>query len=366
MTRPLTLDDLTRLQIPTDPTISPDGRTVVYSLRSTLGDEESAAGSATGPTAGSDGSDGSASGPAAGSGRGDDAGADSDAGAPTLPDADRYRLWMVGAAGGDARPLTTGRSDTSPRFSPSGDALAFVRAAGGPGQLYLLDMTGPGEPRQLTTLPLGAGAPVWSPDGGRIAFTAPVDRAASPTDDAAAVGKRRASAPQLSRALQYKADGAGMLGTLRTQLFVLDVATGASRQLTDVDGHLGAPSWHPDGSRIIVSGSLAVDGDVDGTFETYVVDPGEEEKQGSLESVGFTGGLAALGRWTPDGRDLLIVGRLTVEVGHANLLRVHEDGELVADLAAALDRNIMPGGPGYPGGVPQVASDGVDAAVLCS
>ena len=40
MTRTLTLDDLTRLQVPTDPTISPDGRHVVYVLRSTLGDED--------------------------------------------------------------------------------------------------------------------------------------------------------------------------------------------------------------------------------------------------------------------------------------------------------------------------------------
>ena len=97
MTRPLTLEDLTRLQVPTDPTISPDGRTIVYSLRSTLGDEEPATGSATGSAAGSDGS---ATGPADGSGggaaptSGSDAIADPEpAGALPLPDADRFRLW---------------------------------------------------------------------------------------------------------------------------------------------------------------------------------------------------------------------------------------------------------------------------------
>ena len=61
-------------------------------------------------------------------------------------------------------------------------------------------MTGPGEPRQLTTLPLGAGAPVWSPDGNRIAFTAPVDRAAAAGDDDAAIGKRRAHRARRSAA----------------------------------------------------------------------------------------------------------------------------------------------------------------------
>ncbi len=232
MTRSLTLDDLTRLQVPTDPTISPDGRHVVYSLRSTLGDEDVT------KTVDVVARDAESSGPQA------------------LPDSDRERLWIVGAAGGEARPLTTGRSDTSPRFSPAGEALAFVRAVDGPGQLYLLDMTGPGEPRQLTTLPLGAGAPVWSPDGNRIAFTAPVDRAAAAGDDAAAIGKRQGSAPQVSSAVGYKADGAGMIGTLRTQLHVLDVASGAVRQVTDVDGHLGGPSWHPDGTQIVVAGAL--------------------------------------------------------------------------------------------------------------
>ena len=55
-----------------------------------------------------------------------------------------------------------------------------------------------GEPEQLTELPLGAGAPVWSPDGRRIAFTAPVDPAGG------------ARGPIVTDGLDYQADGAGM------------------------------------------------------------------------------------------------------------------------------------------------------------
>ncbi|MDQ2847567.1 MAG: S9 family peptidase [Actinomycetota bacterium] len=365
MKRPLTLEDLTRLQVPTDPTISPDGRTVVYALRSTRGDEVGTGIRVTPGGSGEVGDHVPSHQETSGTGRGGaEDGSTAEEAADSgeaLPDADRQRLWIVGAAGFDdreARPLTTGRSDTSPRYSPSGRTLAFVRAAAGQGQIYLIDMTGPNEPRKLTSLPLGAGDPVWSPDGARIAFTAPVDRAASAGDDADAIDKRRSTAPQVSTALQYKSDGAGKLGTLRTQLHVVDVVTGACRQLTDIDGHLGSPSWHPTGSRIVVAGSLADRGDVAGTSETYLVDPDGPERQTTLESTGFTGGVAAQAQWTPGGADLLVVGRQAVEVGHLRLLRIHSDGELVADLTAPLDRNVMPGGPGYPGGLPQLASDG--------
>ncbi|WP_220151090.1 hypothetical protein, partial [Microbacterium sp. H6] len=60
--------------------------------------------------------------------------------------------------------------------------LAFLRAQDGPAQLWVLPAGG-GEARSLTALPLGAGAAAWSPDGARIAFTAPVDSAALPGED---------------------------------------------------------------------------------------------------------------------------------------------------------------------------------------
>src|SRR6187399_1983191 len=77
-------------------------------------------------------------------------------------------LWSVSTSRSEEpRRITSGTRDSSPRWSPDGKFLAFVRSsetAGSFSQIYLLPMTG-GEAFQLTNVARGAGAPVWSPDG---------------------------------------------------------------------------------------------------------------------------------------------------------------------------------------------------------
>src|SRR6266403_918464 len=84
-------------------------------------------------------------------------------------------LWAVSTRG-DEQPhrLTNGPRDSSPRWSPDGKRLAFIRVTeknGKPqeGQIHILNFNG-GEPWALTSLPKGASSPKWSPDGSRIAF----------------------------------------------------------------------------------------------------------------------------------------------------------------------------------------------------
>jgi dipeptidyl aminopeptidase/acylaminoacyl peptidase/CubicO group peptidase (beta-lactamase class C family) len=313
VTRRQRIADLTTFAVPSQPTLSPDGREVVYVLTTV------------------------------------DAAADVSAGAG--PDGHRPA----------PRQLTRGEADSSPAWSPDGSKIAFLRADGGPAQLWLLAADG-GEPEQVTTLPLGAGAPVWSPDGTRIAFGAPVDLRAVPGEDDEARAKR-AAAPVVTTRLDYKADGAGLLRTMRSHLHVIDLASGKVRQVTEGDWHAGAPVWSPDSARLAFGAATAPDADLCYRAPVYVTDVSGPFAKPEL--VGLADGIGLPAAWTPDGSALIVAGTTAVPYGHLRLLRVPLDpAGSVIDLAGSLDRNVMPGGPGYPGGLPALGGDGA-TVVFC-
>ena len=171
MTRRQRIADLTAFALPSQPALSPDGREVVYVLTTVdaAADKNvSCLWRVTVPAAG--GQPGTGSQP--GTGRG---GTGPDSVSTNHPSTGHPSTGHPSTGHpSTARRLTRGTADFAPAWSPDGTRLAFLRADGGPAQLWLLPAGG-GEPEQLTSLPLGAGAPVWSPDGTKIAFGAPVD-----------------------------------------------------------------------------------------------------------------------------------------------------------------------------------------------
>lgn len=78
-------------------------------------------------------------------------------------------LYLLPAAGGAPRNLTRSpASETQPRFSPDGRRLAYLSDAPGSPQLFLLELAA-GSARALTDGEALTAAPAWSPDGRRLA-----------------------------------------------------------------------------------------------------------------------------------------------------------------------------------------------------
>jgi Tol biopolymer transport system component len=83
-------------------------------------------------------------------------------------------LWIVDAAGGNHRALTSGNfTDQGPRWSPDGTRIAFVSDRDGSPQVHVLWLDN-GQSARITRLDTPPKNLAWAPDGRRIAFSAMV------------------------------------------------------------------------------------------------------------------------------------------------------------------------------------------------
>ncbi|MFE2745626.1 serine hydrolase [Streptomyces scopuliridis] len=256
-------------------------------------------------------------------------------------------LWLA-TADGATRRLTAGPADRAPRVCASG--VLFLRDVSGVPQLHLLPERG--EAQCLTDLPLGAGPAAMSPDGRHVAFTASVNRAAGVP-----------ASPIVIDTLDDKEDGRGWIGAVRRHVFVLALDTLRVRPITDGDFDAGEPAWSPDGNRLAFVAGLAPGADLSRERRAYAVEL--DDPLAPLLPLGHARGLAGPVVWTPDGGSVVAVGMPAPAVGNARLLRLHLDGRDDVDLTAGLDRNVMPGAPGYPGGRPALTPDG-EHIVFCA
>jgi dipeptidyl aminopeptidase/acylaminoacyl peptidase len=215
--RVITAEDLWEMTRPGSPEVSPDGRTVAFTI--TEYDIEK--------------------------------------------NASETNIYLIPAAGGEMRRFTMGNSDSSPVWSPDGKTLAFTsRRHDGPAQLYIVSVEG-GEARKITSLPVAVSAPKWFPDGKRIAFSASVDPAyESDFKKLETLIKERSESKVTAKVTEnrtYRFWDRWLTDGMYPRLFSVDVET---EDVTDLMpgsqryfAMMGAPGYDisPDGTEIAVS-----------------------------------------------------------------------------------------------------------------
>jgi len=166
------------------------------------------------------------------------------------------RVWLVALDGSSHEPLLAGEgSYSSPRWSPDGERIAYLRRGDGRTGLYV-HWLGSGRTALLGTFEDAPRNLEWSPDGTMIAFTKPVkgeaEQLVSPR--AKPEGATWAEPPRVIDRARYRTNDAGFLELAYDHVFVIPAEGGTARQLTSGDfDHGGALSFTPDGEQILFS-----------------------------------------------------------------------------------------------------------------
>ena len=260
--RPITIDDLHRLQDVSEPVFAPGGDAIVYSVTTHNRDS----------------------------------------------DAQVSDLWRVDWRGGEPVQLTRTpfHSEWLPQWRADGKAIAFLSDRGGDEktQIWLLPADG-GEARQLTRVKSGIDDFVWAPDGKRLAFIADDDAPETPKDSR---GKDKPKPPIVTTRFQFKEDKRDYLTSARQHLYLFEIDSGKVTLLTPGDHDEWLPAWSPDGKHIAFVSKRLGDSDRNINFDVFIVPPvagAQPRRVSSFDGADVDPTWESRPQWSPDSRRLV-------------------------------------------------------------
>ena len=160
--------------------------------------------------------------------------------------------------------------------------IVFSSNRDGSTEIYVMDTDGKNQ-RRLTNNPASDYSPSWSPDGKRIAFVSRRDGHVHP-----------------------------IRGWFTSEIYVMDADGGNPQNLTNDPHHDWAPSWSPDGKRIVFGSERDRGKDNPHNTEIYVMDA-DGKNQRNLTNNRTEDMYPA---WSPDGERIAFSARREGHVVH--------------------------------------------------
>jgi len=257
-------------------------------------------------------------------------------------DKPRGVVWMVGADGNHARPLSSAASSNAPRWSPDGTRLAYLGAgADGSTQLFVYWLES-GVTSAISNFSESPSKLAWSPDGRWLAFIMPVAAERKPLKvdlPEAPKNSHWADPPKLIDRMVFRVDGEGYLPNAFGQLFIISADGGAARQLTHGDFDVeGPPAFDVDGKSVLISVNRRSDAEYEPLdAEIYRVDLTDE----SIHALTDRRGPDHSPVVSPDGKHIAYLGFDDKRLGYqpTQLYVMDSDGSHSHSLTAGLDRD---------------------------
>lgn len=257
-------------------------------------------------------------------------------------DRPRGVIWLVGADGRHARPLSAAVTSGSPRWSPDGTRLAYLgTGADGSTQLFVY-WSESAVTAAISNFTESPSSLAWSPDSRWLAFTMPVPAEHKPLKvelPEAPKNTKWADPPKLIDRMVFRVDGEGYLPNVFSQLFIIAADGGAARQLTHGDfDHDGTPAFTADGKSVLITANRRADADYEPLdSEIYRVDLADD----SIHALTDRRGPDRNPVVSPDGKHIAYLGFDDKHLGYqpTQLYVMDVDGSHSRSLTPNLDRD---------------------------